>query len=111
VLEELIPFSPGHQEHICLDDLRDHRRVAILPIEPHQRHPWGKFEARQVGVDRLEGRGQFTTIVAVAPSGVGADPLPGMHLQHSGPGADDFPAFTPDVSRRTDRIESASGWR
>src|SRR5450631_2251247 len=107
MLQDLISSSPCHKSDTCLNKLSDHSRVAILSTETNQSHLWSESEVPQVGCDRQQGRGQFTTIVAIASSCIGADPLASMHLKDCRPCPDHLPALATSVARHADGIKSA----
>ena len=75
MLQELIASTSRHEIHTCQDELRDDGRIAILPVEAHQRHLWWESEVLQVGRDGLECPGEFTAIIPIALVCIGADPL------------------------------------
>src|SRR5258707_5977853 len=108
MVQDLIASRSCHKIHTCLQQLSHGYRVTILSIKTNQSGFWSERKQFQVGRNGLERSGEFTLIVAIAPSCIGADPLAGMHLKSDGPGADDLAAFPPRVAWRTDRIESAS---
>ncbi len=107
-LKHAIRSSPRDQVDSCLNELGNHNRIAVLPIETNQSCLWWESEVRQVGLDSLKRRSQFTLIVAIASILIRADPLTSMHLKRCGPCAHDLTPLPPDVTRRTDGIEAAS---
>src|SRR5262249_16194758 len=108
VFQDLIASSPRHQVDACFNELSDHRRVAILPIETNQSHFWGESEVLQVGRDGMQGRGQFSAIVPIASTSIGADPLARMHLKRNGPCAYHLATLAPFVAGCAHCIETAS---
>lgn len=104
----LIASASCHEKHACQDELREHSRLTILPVQPQQCHLWRESEVRQIGRDGLQGRGQFAAILPLAWASIGANPLSRGHLKCGGARADHLPTLAPSVAGRTDGIESAS---
>ena len=107
MLQELIASSPCHQIHACKHELCNHDCITILSVEAHQSHVWTESKVLQVGGDGLQCRSQLGTIVAIAPTCIGTDPLARMHLESGRAGAYHFPSFAPCVAWRTNCVESA----
>ena len=63
MLQDLIPFPSCHKVDTGLNELSDHRRIAVLSIETNQSCLWSESEVPQVGCDGLERRSQFTAII------------------------------------------------
>src|SRR6266851_6489718 len=84
-LEHPIRSPPCDQGDSCLDELSNHHRIAVLPIETNQSRLWRESEVRQVGLDGLKRRSQFALIVAIPSIPICANPLTGMHLKCCGP--------------------------
>src|SRR2546430_17562360 len=80
MLQDLIASSPCHQIHACKNELCNHYCVTILSVEADQSHFWTESKVLQVGRDGLQCRSQLSTIVAIAPTCIGADPLARVHL-------------------------------
>ena len=108
MLQEPIASASRHEIHACQNELSDDGRIAILPVQAHQRHLWWESEVLQIGRDGLECPGEFTAIIAIALACIGADPLARVHLKRRGARADHLTTLASAVAGRTDGIESAS---
>src|SRR5256714_9132014 len=109
MLQEQISSPSRNARCAGQKQLSDDGRIAIGSVETDQRHFWWKREVLQISDDGSQRRSQFTAIVALAR--IRPDPLTRVHLKRCGARAHHLPALASEVSRSTDRIESAFGSR
>jgi hypothetical protein len=106
VVEQLVVATASEKSQPSVLSAREGRGGPVQPIEAQQGVGGAQPFGLQIGDDDMAGGHQFGTIIAIASTREGAEPLLSVGLEDGGPGSYDLAAFAAALAWRTDRCHA-----